>query len=59
MKVKITKEVPVQEPFRPKVGKVYRVIGESETLKNLVYVNVNDTKVGVFLGKECEVSDNA
>lgn len=51
MKIKIITEIPVSEFCQPVVGEIYEVIEETN---RLFYIEVNGTKVGVYLN-ECEV----
>lgn len=57
MKIKILQQIPVQEQFRPTVGKSYEVV-EYNFEKGLAFIDVNGTKVGIFTDRrrgECEV----
>ena len=57
MKIKILKPIPVQQQYRPEVGKVYEVL-KNETKRHLAYIDVDGTKVGVYTdpkAKECEI----
>lgn len=47
MKVKILKEVPVKKKYQPEIGQVYEVIRKERAL---VFIDVNGTEVGVFIG---------
>lgn len=57
MKIKILKPIPVQQQYRPTVGKVYEVL-ENEPKKHLAHIDVDGTKVGVYTDPkagECEI----
>jgi hypothetical protein len=58
MRIKIIKEIPVEQELKPKVGEVYEVKGD---LQNTMYksfrgyvIEVNKKEVGI-LSNECEV----
>lgn len=60
-KIKITKEIPVVDNVKPVVGKVYEVVGTNGKKRSgecLLFIEVNNTEVGVYKDRECVVVED-
>ncbi len=54
LKIKILERVPVELSVRPTIGEIYDVVRFYEP-RNLAFVEVNGSEIGVYLGHEAEI----
>lgn len=61
MQIKITRDIPVQEQFKPEINKIYDVVRFKwvNSCTRLFFIMVNETEVGIYEKTECEIIKEA
>lgn len=56
MKIKITKNIPIEKDLRPPIGSVHEVVESRAEPGQIYFIEYNGEKIGIY-GRECEIEE--